>query len=70
MPTRDELTQRAHTIARRIGRFLERQGLMERDIEDSYLDLGAEDEDPMHTLPAGDQEDQFVDTVGKVARVQ
>jgi len=32
------------------GRFLERQGLMERDIENSYLDSGAVDEDPMHTL--------------------
>ncbi len=49
-PTRDELTQLAHTIARRSGRFLERQGLLERDIENSYLDLGAVDEDPMHAL--------------------
>jgi hypothetical protein len=30
-PTRDELTQLAHTIARRIGRFLERRGLRHRE---------------------------------------
>ncbi len=30
-PTSEELTQLAHTIAHRIGRFLERQGLLERD---------------------------------------
>jgi len=36
-PTGAELTRRAHTIARRVGRFLERQGLLERDAENSYL---------------------------------
>ncbi len=36
-PTSEELTQLAHTIAQRIGRFLERQGLLERDAENSYL---------------------------------
>jgi ribosomal protein S27E len=30
-PTHQELTQLAHTIALRVGRFLERQGLLERD---------------------------------------
>lgn len=30
-PTGQELTQQAHTIAQRVGRFLERQGLLERD---------------------------------------
>ena len=30
-PRSDEITQLAHTMARRIGRFLERQGLLERD---------------------------------------
>lgn len=30
-PTSARLTQRAHTIARRVGRLLEREGLMERD---------------------------------------
>jgi transposase-like protein len=32
-PTRVELTQLAHTIARQVGRYLEWQGLLERDVE-------------------------------------
>ncbi len=36
-PTRQELTQLAQTIAHRVSRFLERQGLLERDAENSYL---------------------------------
>jgi hypothetical protein len=35
--TSAELTRLAHTIAHRVGRFLERQGLLERDMENSYL---------------------------------
>lgn len=91
-PTTRELTQLAHTIAQRVGRFLERQGLLERDAENSYLTGETVDEDPMtqllghsityriavgpqagrkvfslQTLPACDPEDQFGDTVGKVA---
>lgn len=75
-----------------MGRFLERQGLLERDAENSYLTADAVDEDPMaqllghsityriaigpqagrkvftlQTLPACDPEDQFGDTLGKVA---
>lgn len=34
-PTNAELTQLAHTTAHRVGRFLERQGLLERDAENS-----------------------------------
>jgi hypothetical protein len=92
VPTTEELTQLAHTIAYRVGRFLERQGLLERDAENSYLASDAVDDDPMtqllgssityriavgpqqgrkvftlQTLPACDPEDQFGDTVGKVA---
>tara|TARA_R110000772_G_scaffold229145_1_gene339971 strand:+ start:334 stop:1497 length:1164 start_codon:yes stop_codon:yes gene_type:complete len=91
-PTSAELSQLAHTIAHRVGRFLERQGLLERDAENSYLSGDAVDDDPMsqlcghsitfriavgpqagrkvftlQTLPACDPEDQFGDTVGKVA---
>jgi len=91
-PTTQELNHLAHTIAQRVGRFLERQGLLERDAENSYLAGDAVDEDPMaqllghsityriavgpqvgrkvftlQTLPACDPEDQFGDTVGKVA---
>jgi hypothetical protein len=36
-PTTQELTQLTQTIARRVGRYLERQGLLERDTENSYL---------------------------------
>ncbi|WP_248900609.1 transposase, partial [Escherichia coli] len=32
-PTSPELTQLTHTIAHRVGRYLERQGLLERDVE-------------------------------------
>jgi len=91
-PTGQELTQLAHTIAHRIGRFLEQQGLLERDAENSYLTGETMDDDPLNqllgssityriavgpqqgrkvftlkTLPACDPEDQFGDTVGKVA---
>ncbi len=49
-PTSTELTQLAHKIARRVGRFLERQGLLQRDEENSYLAGDAVDADPMDQL--------------------
>lgn len=49
-PTTEELTQLAHTIAHRVGRYLERQGLLERDAENSYLASDAVDEDAMTQL--------------------
>ncbi len=49
-PSTDELRQLTHTIARRIGRCLERQGLLERDAENSYLTSDTVDEDPMNQL--------------------
>ena len=33
-PTTQELTQLSQTIARRVGRYLERQGLLEQDADD------------------------------------
>ena len=36
-PTSAELAGLTQTLARRIGRYLERQGLLERDAENSYL---------------------------------
>ena len=36
-PTSAELTELTQTLARRIGRYLERHGLLERDAENSYL---------------------------------
>jgi hypothetical protein len=37
VPNRDELTRLTHTIAQRVGRYLERQGLVERDTGNVYL---------------------------------
>jgi hypothetical protein len=49
-PTSAELTQLARTIAHRVGRFLEREGLLERDMENSYLAGDVLDDDPMASL--------------------
>jgi hypothetical protein len=52
-PTNNELTQLTHTIAQRVGRYLERQGLLVRDAGNSYLTaegLDADDEVPMDHL--------------------
>ena len=49
-PTSAELTQLAHTIAHRVGRFLERQGLLERDAENSYLAGEALEAEPLDQL--------------------
>ena len=49
-PTSEELTRLTHQIALRIGRFLERRGVLVRDAEDSYLTSDTVDEDPMQSL--------------------
>lgn len=49
-PTNVELTQLAQTLASRVGCFLERQGLLELDAENSYLASDAVDEDHMTQL--------------------
>jgi hypothetical protein len=49
-PTNSELNQLAHTIAHRLARYLERQGLLERDAEHNQLSLEIADEDPMDRL--------------------
>ena len=52
-PRRDELTQLTHTIARRIASYLERQGLLEHDVEGAWLTWsagGEEDETSIHHL--------------------
>ena len=46
-PTTPEL---AHTIARRVGGFLQRQGLLERDAEQSFLAAEAVEEGAMDQL--------------------
>jgi hypothetical protein len=52
-PSKAELTRLAHTIARRVGRYLERQGLIERDAGNIFLSQEAvdtSDEDPTNQL--------------------
>lgn len=49
-PTGAELTELADMIARRVGRFLEQQGFLERDAENSWLAGDDIDDDPMSSL--------------------
>ena len=52
-PTGDELTKLTHTIARRVSRYLERRGLLERDTGNCYLTpeaVHAADENPSNHL--------------------
>jgi len=52
-PNRAELTRLTHTIAQRVGRYLERQGLLERDTGNIYLTpeaVDASDDDPSNQL--------------------
>ena len=49
-PVQKELTLLVHTVSHRVARFLERQGVLERDEENSYLQLEGIDEDPMQQL--------------------
>jgi len=51
-PTSGELTDLAQRIAQGIGRLLERQGLLERDAENTYVAGEALDADPMASLLA------------------
>ena len=46
-PNKSELTVLAHRISQRVASFLEREGLLVRDIESTYLSLDGLDEDPM-----------------------
>jgi hypothetical protein len=52
-PTKAELTRLTHTIARRVGRYLEHEGLIERETGNIFLTqeaLDASDEDPTNQL--------------------
>jgi ribosomal protein S27E len=49
-PTQEEPAQLVHTISHRIARYLERQGILERDEESSYLQLDGIDDDLMQQL--------------------
>jgi hypothetical protein len=49
-PTSAQLTQLAHTIARRVGRLLEREGLLERDTEHLSFDSELFEDDPAQVM--------------------
>ncbi len=49
-PDKDELCRLVNTIGHRVAAYLERHGLLERDEENSYLQLDGLDEDPMQQL--------------------
>jgi hypothetical protein len=49
-PTQEALAQLVHTISHRVARYLERQGILERDEESSYMQLDDIDDDPMQPL--------------------
>lgn len=49
-PTQEELLQLTHTLSHRVARFLERRGLFERDVENSYLVFEQQEEDAMQQL--------------------
>jgi hypothetical protein len=49
-PTNREINQLSHVIAHRLARYLERQGLLEKDVERRYLTLDSLDEEPMDQL--------------------
>jgi ribosomal protein S27E len=49
-PTGEELSRLVHRLARRIGRHLERQGLLQRDVENDYLTEDAFEADALTPL--------------------
>ena len=49
-PDQQELVKLVHTISHRVAGFLEREGILERDEENSYLNLEEGDEDPMQQV--------------------
>jgi hypothetical protein len=71
-PNQQELTELVHTISHRVAGFLEREGILERDEENSYLNLEEGDEDPMqqvlgcsvsYRIAIGPQQDRKVFTL-------
>ena len=49
-PNQHELTELVHAISHRVAGFLEREGILERDEENSYLNLDDADEAPMQQV--------------------
>lgn len=77
-PTQEELAQLVHTISHRVARYLERQGILERE-ESSYLQLDGIDDDPMqqligcsvsHQIAVGPQQERKVFTLPTLPAVK
>ena len=49
-PIQGELPRLTHTLSQRVARFLKRQGLLERDVENSDLVYEQQEEDVMQQL--------------------
>jgi hypothetical protein len=44
------LTELVHTFSHRVAGYLEREGILERDVENSYLNLEEGEADPMRQV--------------------
>ncbi len=71
-PSHDHMVELVHTISQRIVKYLEKVGLVQRDIENSYLNLPIDDEDSLlhlqgasvsYRIAMGPQEGQKVFTL-------
>lgn len=46
-PSHKDMVALVHTISHRIAKYLEKVGLVQRDMENSYLNLPVDDEDSL-----------------------
>jgi hypothetical protein len=49
-PTQDDMVEIVHSISQRIAKYLEKVGLVEGDMENSFLNLPVDDEDSLLQL--------------------
>ena len=49
-PSHDDMVTLVHTISHRIARYLEKAGLVVRDMDNTYLNLPIDDEDSLLQL--------------------
>lgn len=75
-PTKSELNVLAHRISQRVAGFLEREGLLVRDVDNDYLSLNGREEDPMlkihgysitYRIATGSQQGRKVFTLQTIA---
>ena len=67
-PSEAELRGLVERLAERIGRALERRGVLARDTENSYLQLEPAAGGPMDDLPRGERSEEKALTVSLGAR--